>query len=377
MKFQDCFIRTGPRRHPSSQSLMMCAGSLLLVAAMSGCTGSTLAKVGNETITDKQFLNVALKNPSAVSMVTSLVVMDVIEQEAKAKGVNPSDDAVAKYLSTLLKEHPEAQKQVDEDRPQAIQGLRAQLALNNLMAQGADMSEAKKEQWFNAHKSLFDQPATYSGAIFVFDNADIAKKARVLLAQNSPLADVAKLGSTAFPQNGQPSPAAPKDQFVQMLGPVNSKFVEPLTSPSAKIGAMTDIIPNLMKNKPGFIRLVAVTPAKAAVYADNADKVQRFMGVEAYIQTKSHAPIPPGLTAANYNDLAQRASQSYISELVSSYFDKNKITIADSKMSDAIKAEFKPPPAAAAGAGGALGGPAGAAGDPSGMQAQPGSPAGP
>ncbi len=374
MKFRDHSIHAGPRRSRVSQHLLAGAGSLLLAASVAGCGGSSLAKVGNDTITDKQFVDVAVKSGAATSIITSLVVMDVIDQEARAKNVAPSDEDVSKYLSNVLKEHPEAQKQVDEDRAQILQQVRLQLGLNNLMAQGTDMSDAKKQQWFNSHKSLFDLPATYSGAVFVFDNMDIAKKARALLAQNSSSADVAKLGSATFPSNGQPTPAAPKDQFVQMLGVPNTKYVEPLTSPSAKPGMITDIIPNLMQKKPGFIRLVSSTPPKTANYADNVDKVQRYMGVEAYAQTKLHINIPPGLSGANYNELAQNASQQFVRELVSSYFDKNKITIKDTKTRDAIKAQFKPPAAAPAGA---MGSPAGMQSAPVDMQAPPGGPGGP
>ena len=347
------FSTAFPRTAQQALRAICSASALVLACLAGGCGGpTTIAKVGPQAITDKDFLEQSIRSGQGSQVMNMLVIQNVVKQEAQEKNLLPTDADVTRTIAELTKANPQIQQQINQNRAAADSEIRFQLELYNLLKQGLNLTPDMKKAWFQAHHTLFDSPATISLATIVFDSPDQAAKGRAMLQKGSAPEDVAKeLGtsSSIIPQNGRPSPPQTRDQL-NMYGPAVGKTIDKMFSPETKPGFISDPVTTLYPGKVILLDLVNQVPAKVAAYDANVDAVERFMAAEEYGKKTGKGEVPANPTRQDYVQLTNKLTQGMVQDLVNSYFTKNMITINNPQLRDAVKQMYQMQPSGAPGA---------------------------
>jgi hypothetical protein len=341
--------------------------ALLLAGCGGGSSSNNIAKVGDQPITEQQYLSTIEKTSAGISTLNYLLVEKVITEEAQAKGCVPTDADIAKLVQDQEAKDPQSAKAIAQDRVGYLRAAKLQLALQNLLLKGVDLSPAKQQAWFSAHRSLFDLPARMSVTLLVFDNMKKAQDAEALLKKSSSPGDVAaSLGDPTWPQNGKASPLETQDVFAQQFGqfgPATAKAVEQLFRPDVKTGYTTEPISNSYLNgKVLVLQLANKVAPQATTYAQNADAVRKYMGTEAYVKTNFKYTIPATAPRSQYEAMSSQVTNKLLQDLMTSYIKKGAIDIKDPKIRDSVLAGWTKPaqPAGSPGAGAPAGVPAAA-----------------
>lgn len=333
--------------------LPVAAAALLLA----GCGGTkNIAVVNGQPITQKQFLDMVEAMPQGAQMLNQLIVVQALQQDAKAQGVAPTDAEVQKLLTETEAQQPAFAAALAQNRTLYTDQIRARVALNNLTLKDADVSPTAVKKWFDAHRSLFDQPAKASVVLLVFDDLDRAKKGKTLLAKGSTPTQVAdSLGTPAARAlAAQPSPLESKDemsQAYQMYGPDLQKAISQMFAPGVKTGYVTD--PVKFTGRYALLQLVQQAVPKAATLAANEDMAKLYMAAAQYAQKTYHYTIPDNAPLSSYGQVAQSLQSKLLQDVMQSYKTKNLVKINNANLQKQFDQQF-------AGSAATAGAPAGA-----------------
>ncbi|MCA1595219.1 MAG: hypothetical protein LC772_02160, partial [Chloroflexi bacterium] len=212
-------VRDFNNRRTSASIAATALSASLLVPLLAGCGSSdkTLAKVGGQTITEKQFLQQAKDSPQGTQLLSGLMAEAVVTQEAAAKGVLPTDAQVNAELALAEKSNPQFEQSLAKDRANVMRTIKELVCVDNLLKKEANITPASEQQWWSSHHDLFDQQAAITVIPLVFDSMQKARQAEDLLKKGSTPKDVAaSLGDPTFSANGIQSPPQTKEQAMQV-----------------------------------------------------------------------------------------------------------------------------------------------------------------
>lgn len=173
--------------------------SLTAVAllGLSGCGGKQaqpVAKIGDKTITQEEYIQRTEKLPTPVGMANNqlatqaagynallqIVREQVLTDMAKQEGVMPTDQQVEERVQRLMKENPNIKRAVTEQKAMTLDDLRRQVKLQllqfNLLTKGVTVTEQEIKNLYEQNKRNFYRPASALVQVLVVTNSETKAK---------------------------------------------------------------------------------------------------------------------------------------------------------------------------------------------------------
>jgi len=123
----------------------------------------------------------------AVPMLRQMIYTDLVLQEAQKEGVMPTEADIEREYDQINRTSPRLivdQQKVDPTLALFKQGIRGQLALDNLRTKGVQVSDQEVEAYYQAHRAQFTLPTQASEIIVVAADEISAETAKRLLENN-------------------------------------------------------------------------------------------------------------------------------------------------------------------------------------------------
>jgi parvulin-like peptidyl-prolyl isomerase len=367
--------------------------------------GSTLARVGDTPVTRGEMFTLLEANVGEQAL-RQLIDYQLVLQEAKAKGIEITDEQVNSYMDTLAATDPaaaEAMKSGGARLDALKQQTRFQIAREQLLVRNIKVDPKKLDAWFKNRRAQYDRPAQIKFGMLQTSQKNRADVLSGQLKSNSKtflelvteqkatkdqegkrsFADSSEIGIPGgyLPEKGLPFPPAITAAIAKL-------------KPNETTGVLT--LRAAAAGQPGVFGIMKLLDRKAAVTAKATDpNVQTDYKLEQVARelVKENPGNPPfdktiqqvtqalqqqGMQAGRFEPPTYRQVLDYItntrvSTLLTELRTKGGVAIEDKQYVRLAEA-YKPVPTPAAPSGAAGGAPSGGA--PAGGAPAGGSPAG-
>ncbi len=281
------------------------SGAVALIA-LSGCgggQGQAVAKIGDKTVTQQEYLqrtekmltpvgfanNQLSTRPAGYEALLQMVREQVLLDMAQKEGVAPTEQQVEERVQRLMKEDANLKRMVTEQKILSLDDVRrqvrAQLIQFNLLTKGVTVTEQEVKKFYEQNKRNFYRPATAQVQVLIVTNRETRAKIDEDLRKGLNLRSVAQkysqnpaagvqLGESEVPLEG-PFPNNPQGAFLARL----AEILKPL-----KPGETSDWI---QADANAFVRIFVVSknPGRQLPYEEVKDRIREGLMLQKGQQT--------------------------------------------------------------------------------------------
>ena len=173
-------------------TVLSLAGNVLMYQRYS--SNRPLVKVGGETISKKDYQD-AVDYQTQGAILKKMVFTKLVTQAATHDHVLPTEADVAARVADLQRRDPQSLAGAASDPAKMADlraGLKTDLALDNLRAEGVTVTDTEVAEFYAQHKAEFALPTQVQTTLIVTENAVDADTAAGLLRQKMPLDVIAR-----------------------------------------------------------------------------------------------------------------------------------------------------------------------------------------
>ena len=169
----------------------------LALIGLSGCGGGQnrpIAKIGDKTISQDEYLKRTEKLPTPVGVMNNqiatqpagynallqMVREEVLTQMAQQEGVMPTEQQVEERVQRLMQQNPNVKRAVTEQKTLTLDDLRRQVRIQliqfNLLTKGVTITEKEIKAHYENNKRNFYRPAAALVQMLVVSNPETRNK---------------------------------------------------------------------------------------------------------------------------------------------------------------------------------------------------------